>query len=388
MNRTLSLCMNLIKSEICGEKLDVSLFSGLGEEDYKKIYSYSKGHDVVHIVGNALIKNELVSGGIKDAFTKQVTLAVFRYQKLNYDFSEIKKILIENNIDFIPLKGSVLRELYVEPWMRTSCDVDILLKKQDVKKAIGLCEKSIGAKKKESTAHDEAIVTDSGTTVEFHYDLVEDGRIEDFEKPLKDVWQNAESKDGTSEYRLNDETFYYYHLAHMAKHLAVGGCGLRPFIDLWLLRKDNGNEIKREATLKNGGLSVFHKECVSLVDCFFNGKEWTTLDETFANYILDGGVYGNTENRTAVSNTVYKSKFSYILSRIWVPYDKLVARYPNLKGRRILQPFYEIKRWVWIIFGGNVKRGVKELKTDTTVKDEKIEQTEKLFNDLGIKLKK
>ncbi|MBO4954226.1 MAG: nucleotidyltransferase family protein, partial [Clostridia bacterium] len=32
-------------------------------------------------------------------------------------------------IDFMPLKGAVIRQYYPEPWMRTSCDIDIHVKK-------------------------------------------------------------------------------------------------------------------------------------------------------------------------------------------------------------------------------------------------------------------
>ena len=36
---------------------------------------------------------------------------------------KIKKV----QIPFLPLKGSVIRQYYPEPWMRTSCDIDILV---------------------------------------------------------------------------------------------------------------------------------------------------------------------------------------------------------------------------------------------------------------------
>ena len=51
---------------------------------------------------------------------------------------------------------------------------------------------------------------------------------------------------------------YFYHIAHMAKHLQQGGCGIRTFIDLWIL--DNLptiDTLKRNDLLKSGGLLQF-----------------------------------------------------------------------------------------------------------------------------------
>ena len=59
-------------------------------------------------------------------------------------------------------------------------------------------------------------------------------------------------------YEMTDEFFYFYHIAHMAKHFENGGCGIRPFVDLVVLdRMDSENFSKRDELLKSGGLLQF-----------------------------------------------------------------------------------------------------------------------------------
>ena len=47
-------------------------------------------------------------------------IAIYRYEKINYELNRLRSALNEAQIPFIPLKGSVLRQYYPEPWMRTS----------------------------------------------------------------------------------------------------------------------------------------------------------------------------------------------------------------------------------------------------------------------------
>lgn len=47
-------------------------------------------------------------------------IAIYRYEKINYELNRLRSALNEAQIPFIPLEGSVLRQYYPEPWMRTS----------------------------------------------------------------------------------------------------------------------------------------------------------------------------------------------------------------------------------------------------------------------------
>ena len=120
MEKTIRTMMDLIASEVCGKEIDKSQYT-LTDEELVKLYKLSKSHDLAHLVGDALIKNDLIGNDeIKAKYQKQVMIAIYRYEKINYELNRLRSALNEAQIPFIPLKGSVLRQYYPEPWMRTS----------------------------------------------------------------------------------------------------------------------------------------------------------------------------------------------------------------------------------------------------------------------------
>ena len=109
MEKIIHAMMDLIASEVCGKKINKSQYT-LTDEELVKLYKLSKSHDLAHLVGDALIKNDLIEDGeIKAKFQKQIMLAVYRYEKINYELGRLRKVLNEAEIPFIPLKGSVIR---------------------------------------------------------------------------------------------------------------------------------------------------------------------------------------------------------------------------------------------------------------------------------------
>ena len=87
--------------------------------------------------------------------------------------------------------------------MRTSCDIDVLVKEENLKPAI-------------------------------------------FDR----VWEVSEEI-SPCHYVMPDEVFYCYTISHIRKHLKDGGCGVRPLIDLWVLNNKIGcDDKKREELLK------------------------------------------------------------------------------------------------------------------------------------------
>ena len=83
----------------------------------------------------------LGDGDFDEKYRAMVFEAIYRYEKIDFEFKRICESFEENSIDFMPLKGSVLRKLYAEPWLRTSSDADILVKEKDLKRAEELLEK-------------------------------------------------------------------------------------------------------------------------------------------------------------------------------------------------------------------------------------------------------
>ncbi|MCQ2385134.1 MAG: nucleotidyltransferase family protein [Clostridia bacterium] len=363
-----------------------SLVENLGEEDFLEIYRFAKKQDLVHLIGYALRQCEdLPLGETKAKFDKAVYVSVFRQQKFENALVLLRKIFNDNRIPFIPLKGTVLRKFYPYPWMRTSCDIDLLVRQEDLDKALNACKTSAECSDFVNGSHDVGFVLGQGVHVEIHFSLIEEGRINEAEKMLFSVWEHATALPGSYEYVLTDEMFYYYHLAHTAKHVEGGGCGVRPFLDLYVLNRFlPDNREKRNNLLEKGGLSRFAAPAESLCGYWFEGKNADKITLALEKYIFEAGLYGDLEHYVAVKNIQKKGKLSYFVYRVFMPYSHLVLLYPHLKGRKYLTPFYQIRRWLKLLRPKTLERSVIELKKNTGLQEEKVKEIKELFEQIGI----
>lgn len=385
MDSIVRAMMELIASEACGKEIDPAQYH-FSDKNLTRLFDLAKAHDLAHLVGEALIKNDLIENErIKMGFQEQILLAVYRYDSINKELDALRKILNEFKIPFLPLKGAVLRNYYPEPWMRTSCDIDILVHQKDLESTLKLLLKHLNGKEMKRTPHDVSFATSEGVSVELHYDLIEKGRIGKAEELLKTIWDYAACIKGTTEYALSDEMFYYYHLSHMAKHIEGGGCGVRPFLDLFLLNSVEHDQEKRNALLKSGGLEQFADAATGLAGYWFDRQKPNALILELENYILTSGAYGNLKNRAAVKQLEKSGKRNYIFSRIWLPYRDMVLYYPSLKGRKLLLPFYEFKRWCKLLRPSMFRRKKKELRLIANLSDEQVQNTNHLLKNLGIR---
>ena len=101
-------------------------------EEIQALYDLSVFHDMAHLVCSGLDRAGLMPEGeayapLVKAFRKQKKLAVFRAENIAYEYGRLRKVLGDAGIDYMPLKGSILRGYYPEGWMRTSCDIDLLV---------------------------------------------------------------------------------------------------------------------------------------------------------------------------------------------------------------------------------------------------------------------
>lgn len=374
-----------IRSEMgsLNEKLNVQL----SYNDFEKLYELAEHHDLSHIVGNALLKSDSLSHDtdLYKKLQKKIMLAHYRFEKLNYDFQQITKLLEKEKIKFIPLKGAVIRKLYPEPWLRTSCDVDILIEKHNLKKVTELLLNA-GLKKGKESPHDITFWTQSGSNIEIHHSLIEDEKVNNIDFILNQVWERTTPhKDSSYWYDMSDEMFYFYHIAHMAKHLLFGGCGIKSFIDLWLL--DNIEEVdltKRNELLKQGNLLKFVQTAQILSNFWLQNAEMDSTVKQLEEYVLSGGVYGTDKNRIIIQQQKHGGRIKYIISKIFLPYEQLKFQYPILNKYRWLTPIVEIVRWLGLIFGGKAKQNMKELKSTRNVSVKENSNPEDFLKNIGL----
>lgn len=379
-----TVLFSLVLNQIEKKEIEQRVKNLIDEEMLNSLYALSKGHDLAHLVGNALEKNGLLkkSESLTGKFLKERDLAVFRCSQRIYDFSLICNVFEEAGIDFLPLKGVVISPLYPEPWMRTGCDIDVLVKESDLDFAINVLKnKAEFTTNGLKTVHDISLFSKLGTRLELHFTLTGSKS----ESNLTNVWSNAILKEGYKHwYLLTGDIFYLYHIKHMADHFKEGGCGIKPFIDLWLLYKNTDIRTKSLNLIKAEGFEKFESTIFNLVEAWFNGKELDETEKRVENYVVRGGTYGSISNRVALHQNKKGGKVKFLLYRVFMPYNELIVKYPRLKKCPLLFPFYTIKRWCNLLNRKTRKNSLNELKKTVEVNGQNKQEILKILKDLDI----
>lgn len=383
--RTTKILFPLLRSAICGTNLTEDERRMYSSEILQELLKLSARHDISHLVVLGLKKNDLISrenAGIEQFIFK----AAYRYERMQYEYNNICNALETAEIPFLPLKGSVLRNYYPEPWMRTSCDIDILIYHEDLERAISYLMDNMNYVLKKRSIHDVSLFSPIGIHLELHFDLVEEWRANNAPRILRSVWENVQLHENSScWYEMNDAFFYFYHIAHMAKHFEDGGCGIRPFIDLWILdHMEDVDQSARTDLLSQGGLLKFAQVCHALNEVWFGNAEHDEMTIRMQNFLLHGGAYGSADNRVALQQKNKGGRIGYIWSRIFVSREKLQRYYPVLERHPWLLPVMQIRRWFLIFRPDIAKATKKELVTNANLDTSKADEMNDLLNDVGL----
>lgn len=355
-------------------------------ELYMQLYRLAQKHDIAQIVAKALTRlNLLRDDELIQEFRKSWLLAVYRWEKLNNAFTEITQVLERERIPYVPLKGSIIRGFYPEPWMRTSCDIDILVHREHIDQAVSALKSQVNYKADEKmNYHDISLYSPSGIHLELHFSIQEN--MENADGLLSQVWDYVlPVADNSYRYEQTPEFFLFHHIAHIAYHLLHGGCGIKPFLDHQLFDK---NQTYDEALVREYcrqcGLETLYDQVVCVKNVWFGTEQHTELSANLAQYIISGGVYGSFENKLAIEQNKQGGKVKYALSRIFASYDYLSPYYPELKKHKWLMPVVQVRRWVKILFGAGLNRGVKELNVNNAINKSQAQDIDDMLNGLGL----
>jgi hypothetical protein len=271
--------------------------------------------------------------------------------------------------------------------MRTSCDIDILVEKEDLSRAREALEKSLEYKYLTKTTHDISFESKTGVHLELHFELLEDKTAEQTTQILSTVWETsslAEGKDYT--YLMSDAMFYFYHVLHMAKHFMNGGCGVKPFLDLWVLENlvPHDDDARNELILKSE-YAQFEKGALGLMRAWFLGEEKDALSLSMEEFVFSGGAFGSVEGGATVGVAKGGSRLRYALRRIFLPYKTIKMLYPVLEKHVWLLPFCHVRRWCRVIFKGGVKTARAQISQSANVSASEVEKVSEMLYSLGLK---
>ena len=354
-------------------------------EEEKALFLLAKKHDLAHLVFYGLKELQFpLSETAKKNFKNAEMLAVMRYEQLRYEYEQILETFNAEKIPFVPLKGSILREHYAEPWLRTSCDIDILIHENDLDRAVKVLVERQNYQAESKNYHDISLYSQSNVHLELHFSILE--TMENIDCLLARVWDYTFLKEqGLYEYRQTNEYLAFHLIAHLLYHFLNGGCGVRTIIDLWLVHK----KLPLDDTVLNGflqecGIEKFYQVIMQTAKVWLEGDTPNEQILEVQEYVLSGGVYGSFKNKMKVAGTKVTSKKAYALQRIFQPYDKIKNRYPILNKHKWLLPFCEVARWVEVLFKGRATTLKTELQTMQSSTEEEKDEFKEFLAELGL----
>ena len=347
--------------------------------DYKLLVEIASKQDILPIIREGLLAMNIKGDDVDDIRRKSLKDKHSFVQK-DYALQRIRACFDKNGIEYVLLKGSVLRDLYPEKWMWTSCDIDVLVKKEKIEQAVTVLQYETDFKYNETLYHDVSF-SNPKVHLELHFSIKEN--MENIDKLLSKAWDYAIAQPGTNQFVFSAEFQIFHVIAHMSYHFVHGGLGIRPYLDLWLLRN---NTTYDEATVRKMceecGILRFYEECCRLSDVWLLNAEPSSVTKSLEQYSLEGGVFGNRKNATlaVLSN---KQGIKYYIPRIFIKRKSLEILYPLLKKRPILLPYYQVRRWIDAII--NKRNRVKEkIKIVRNSSNQEIKNIQHLFDDVGL----
>ena len=346
-----------------------------------EIEMISVKHNILPIV-TAGMKNLNLANLLSENMIQSEAKSIYDYTQRKVSLTEISNVFEIAAIPYIPLKGSVLRDYYPYPWMRTSSDIDVLIQKKDLDQAISLINSNSSFKCYKIARHDAHFINQF-VHLELHYNF--EYGVEKIDVALADPWKYAVKCNGSWKFDFTSEYLLFYIICHAAKHLIQnGGVGIRSILDIYLLTINTiYNEENVKALCDSAGVLGFYNACVKLINVWFNNVDYDKFSKAFEEFIVSGGVFGSSQLKI-LSNKRRDQGKNYLFSRVFKSRKELQKSYPKLKKYPFLLPCYQIKRWIYLIKLKHSKEFLSEIKNSNSITQQDVDKYDEIMNAMGL----
>jgi len=351
MNNTINInfLRDLILSQLHNEEIN-SVDESIKIEDLCRLASI---HQMEYILLEPLTHLN-IPGQAKDMIKARLQRDTFIDLGQRQQIANISKNLEGYGIDFLMMKGSVLKNIYPKPVMRQMGDIDLMIYDTTMNRSRELF-KFMGYDLVNSVKIHDVYKKEPHWIVEAHWSLFD----KDVDKKIYDYYQTRRAKlvpGKQSTYELSIEDFYVYMIAHMAKHFYENGCGIRNLVDIYVYLehyKDKFDYDKLEGELEVCGLSTFEYQARRLAYDWLEKKELDNQEKSLFYFMLDCGVYGKGENgfwsQFAKQTDTDNEKIDKVIKGKWYlfpPISYMKEFYPKLNKFPVLLPWYWLKRGI------------------------------------------
>lgn len=287
---------------------------------------------------------------------------------------EVCALFDANGIEYLPVKGAVIKSLYPRPEYRVMGDADILIRQEQYPLIRSLLP-SLGMKEKDNSDYEYTWECPE-LTLELHRHLVSQ-HFRNYFTYYRDSWQFARKEENSTRYFLSPEDHFIYLIVHFAKHYLNGTICAKDICDFYVWRQAHphmdGDYILRQ--LHTLQLADFYRNVQDLLDNWFKGAPATEATELITRSAFQGGVHDEF-NRSVADNVMrrhtddgdplLKMKIIWFFRALFPSRITMSYTYPVLTKCPVLLPVFWVVRWFNALFRDRdrLKRGMIVMKMD------------------------
>lgn len=366
--------------------------------DWQKLMHLAHIHSVIGILGYMSMKYPICPDEqVKPCLRRLCLNTIGLYTQRKALAQTMVQELDRAGIDYILMKGYVVRELYPVPELRTFNDIDIVIRPEDRKRSHELM-----------LSRGYQVHTDwepvfsyfkEQELYEIHTDIMEIDVSEkaDYRGYFGNMWRYAQPI-GEHSYCFTPEFHFLYLLTHIAKHIHGSGAGVRMYLDVaaFVRRYDaEADWVWIAEQLRELKLFQFAAVVLTAVEAWFgiaspmrHEKVSEVIMESFRDFTLEAGVFGHHNREDAMAGLKHTNqeesapRLRQLLRRTFPAAKTIQTRYTYLQEKPWLLPIAWVHRLIKTreSLGKHAKEAQQIMHADS----EEVRRMQKLMGDIGL----
>lgn len=402
--------------------------------DWSRIMQAARRHDLLPMTAAGIEHyHGFVPEKAAQALEKARNQALYAEATRDLELEQLFHRFSEEKIEFLPLKGTVLKRYYPSPELRTMGDVDLLIWPESFA-TVGEILRARGYSVDHETAL-HRVWSKPGLTLEQHRELFEpesnslrgglilpalhffrsvprlpaqngtvfDRTTEKFEwNPFNGEFLAERLRerlrtvsDDSTQRQMAPDDFYLYQLLHLLEHFSASGAGVRFFLDMEVLRRQIGQDKAdlpqiADERLRRYGLDQFASEIDRLSRRWFAPEKPDRCSEELEEFVFFGGTFGSTRQLAASRVGAFSSsagpaaKLRLLLAKEFPARRALVHSYPKLARNRTLLPLCWLHLNFQRIFSSRRRVFLPYLKSVLLTRRSETEKITSFYRSIGL----
>ncbi|MDR0889710.1 MAG: nucleotidyltransferase family protein [Oscillospiraceae bacterium] len=327
---------------------------------WKSIYALAAKHGVTVLAYSAVDASALASdAAVFDLWSESCAKIITKRVNQEHELVRLAALFAKEELPYMPLKGSCIKDLYPAMEYRDMTDLDILIPANESARAHALMLRE-GYSPIATTSHNTEYIKRPYLVVELHTNLVP--RECEYFPYYEEPWKRARKTDAPFCHDLSNEDLYIYQLAHTAKHYYGCGTGLRSVMDVYVFLTKHRSALDESYLAREFdklGLRGFRETIEELAFYWFSQRTGALSDDgaEMAHYIRSSSTYGSQGGRDEnyvrrhmrKGKSARAAKFSFYMTIVFPGRKELAYTYAALHKAPILLPFFWVVRGVRVL---------------------------------------